>query len=192
MTRSSAEARLDAARLAVIGYLRNNPGDFSPVVDITKRSGAYPTPRSWESAAKVLARIPNANMPLRRLVMEGFVGKEAAARFVTWEKEADLPNPADVLADPTSFDFADKRDSRVYVVLRGVTASATRGRVTQTVIDALWEVYGAAVVAGRIDMVVSVAGHAIQAASAANLTIPVNKKLNAKISALFDPAKKAA
>src|SRR5207244_4181585 len=64
------------------------------------------------------------------LPASGLVGEGAAVEYLTWRREADLPDPAQVVADPTGVAWRSLDPSRVWAILAGVVGhSAGRGTV---------------------------------------------------------------
>jgi len=60
----------------------------------------------------------------------GLVGEGAAVEYLTWRREADLPDPADVVADPHVVHWQSLEPSRVWAILAGVVGYSTgRGTV---------------------------------------------------------------
>lgn len=88
------------------------------------RHGAFPTPRTWDYAAQVLAvcAASGASEEVRRVVLGGVIGEAAALQFLTYLTELDLPNQEDVLASPESFTLPARGD-RAYAVLAAVAAA---------------------------------------------------------------------
>jgi len=75
--------------------------------------------------ADVLALLDPSDTPANLLAATGLVGEGAAIEFITWRDHHDLPDPADVLADPTTVPWADLDPSRAWAILTAVTALAT-------------------------------------------------------------------
>lgn len=72
---------------------------------------AFPTPRAWESVAKLFAAVKVAkyadgssiqNGVLKNL-LQGTIGDGPATEFMNYTKNLDLPQPKEVLANPQSF-----------------------------------------------------------------------------------------
>jgi len=85
---------------------------------------AWPSPRSWEMAARLIAaaRVSGAVEKVQALAVAGAVGPAAAAEYLAWHEDLDLPDPETVLADPASFRLPDRGD-RAYAALASVTAA---------------------------------------------------------------------
>ena len=63
---------------------------------------AFPTPRSWEMAAKASATVTHLNLEenLRQLLLFGCVGETAGKQYFTYRNETDLPDPEKIIEDP--------------------------------------------------------------------------------------------
>ena len=113
------------ALAAVSSYLRVRPGDVSVLPSDPAAAGrAFPTPRTWEHAARLMAVCEAAGSPaeVRRRVVAGVVGEAAALQLLTFLEELDLPDPEQVLADPSAFVLPDRGD-RAYAALAAVVAA---------------------------------------------------------------------
>ena len=115
-----------AARAAVGAFLEVRP----PLALQLPRSAAdagrgWPSPRSWEAVARLLAacEAAHASGPARAALIEGAVGDGAALEFLAWLEHLDLPDPEAVLADPDHFSLPERSD-RAFAVLTAVAAVA--------------------------------------------------------------------
>jgi hypothetical protein len=100
----------------------------------------WPSPRSWEAAAKLMAACKSAGAPAEVLdvLVAGAVGEGAALEFLSWLEHLDLPDPMAVLADPDAFELP-RRGDRAFAVLTSVVAVAVAaGDVERW--DAAWRV----------------------------------------------------
>jgi len=79
--------------------------------------------------ADVLALLADGDADAAYLAAAGLVGEGAAVEYLTWRREADLPDPAAVVADPTIVAWKSLDPSRVWAVLAGVVSYST-GRGT--------------------------------------------------------------
>lgn len=107
--------------------------------DETKRDGPWPSPRSWDMAAHLLATAGEDDTSLREDLLATMVGNEAAVEFVTWQRNMDLPNPQDVLAGSYSIEesFDRNRPDRVYAIVSNVVAYAL-DHLTSNTWDDVW------------------------------------------------------
>lgn len=120
---------LDEERVLVAGYLSVRESQLSVIPkDVADRGRAFPTPRTWDYAARLsaFARAVGASADVRRLLVAGCIGDAAAHEYLRWASNQDLPNPEELLADPTGYDFTGMRADRVYVTLQSVLAVASR------------------------------------------------------------------
>jgi hypothetical protein len=121
-----ASAHMVAARAAVAAFLQVRPALVLQVPDNPAlASRGWPSPRSWEAVAVLLAasEAAKASEDARAVLLAGAVGEGAGLEFLAWLEYADLPDPEAVLADPDSFVLPDRSD-RAFAVLTGVAAVA--------------------------------------------------------------------
>ncbi|NJP93650.1 AAA domain-containing protein [Nonomuraea sp. FMUSA5-5] len=100
----------------------------------------WPSPRSWEATAKLMAACKAAGAPddVLAVLVTGAVGEGAALEFLSWRDHLDLPDPAAVLANPDAFELP-RRGDRAFAVLTSVVAVAvSAGDVERW--DAAWRV----------------------------------------------------
>lgn len=69
---------------------------------LDQQGGAFPTPRSWEMAARASAAVTHLRLEesLRKLLLTGCVGEAVAKEYFRYRNEIDLPDPEAILADP--------------------------------------------------------------------------------------------
>ena len=118
-------AELAQAKALVSSYLRVRPGDVSVLPKDPVQAGrAFPTPRTWEYAARLMAVCSAAGVSeeVRRVVVAGVVGEAAALQLLTYLSELDLPDPEQVLAAPDELVLPERGD-RAYAVLAAVVAA---------------------------------------------------------------------
>ena len=124
---------LDGERVLVSGFLRARESQLSAIPkNAADRGRAFPTPRTWDYAARLsaLSKAIEASERVRHLLIAGAIGDIAAHEFIQWTAANDLPDPETLLADPQSASFEGMRPDRVYVTLQGVLAAVAR-RVTE-------------------------------------------------------------
>jgi len=122
----AAAGEVARARGLVAGYLRVRQRQLSAIpADAASRGRAFPTPRTWDYAARLLgtARAAGAGAEAVRLLVAGSIGAAAAHEFLVWVDAQQLPDPEDLLADPTGAVFAGMRTDRVFVVLQAVLSA---------------------------------------------------------------------
>ena len=111
--------------LALVGaFLHVRPVLASaPPSDATAAGRGWPSPRTWEMVARLWAACAAANSSddVRAALVAGAVGDGAAAEFLAWVIEMDLPDPEAVLSDPESF-VVPRRGDRAYAAVTAVAA----------------------------------------------------------------------
>jgi hypothetical protein len=151
-----AEAEVANAKLLVAAFLTTRPDLVTVMPNSSAEAGkAYPTPRSWEMASilygyATAARVSNV---ARRMLVTGTIGQGAAAEFLAYVADLDLPDPEELLKNPDAFE-APTRGDRVYAVGASVLAA-----LANNMTDARW---GAA---GKVIAVIAKANHADVAVS---------------------------
>ncbi|MBV9598829.1 MAG: hypothetical protein JOZ87_18440 [Chloroflexi bacterium] len=101
--------------------------------------------------ADVLALLADGDADAAYLAAAGLVGEGAAVEYLTWRREADLPDPAAVVADPTIVAWKSLDPSRVWAVLAGVVSYSTGRGTIESWRDA-WGPLAAAAEQGRGDV----------------------------------------
>lgn len=115
-----------ASRAEVASFIRTRPDLLHALPKDDAASGrAWPSHRTWTMTADVLAFLDPADTPATLLAASGLVGEGAATEYIAWRSLNDLPDPADVLADPASVPWATLEPSRAWATLTAVTAYAT-------------------------------------------------------------------
>ncbi|MET0495544.1 MAG: ATP-binding protein [Actinoplanes sp.] len=122
---AAKEAGFAAARRLVGAFLGARPELTSKLPRTATGSGfAFPTPRSWEMAARLYAaaEAAGANASVRFILIAGTVGEAAAGEFTTFLGALDLPDPERLLTDPDHFPMRGRRGDIVYAVASSVFA----------------------------------------------------------------------
>ena len=113
------------ARADVAAFLLLRPTLVAgPAAERSAAGRAWPSPRSWEMAAVLLAtsRAAEVSREVTTVLLTGCVGDGAGLELVTWLSELDLPDPEALLADPKSFELPERGD-RAYAALTSVAAA---------------------------------------------------------------------
>jgi hypothetical protein len=161
-------------RALLSGYMQRFPGHLLTVPkDEEARGRAWCSPRSWEKAARALAEAIDphpAELPLDALglLTAAAVGDAASAELVAWARDADLPDPEVVLAEPKKWKVDTSRQDRVWATLAGVYGAVMGkldkdGKIPERRWLAAWAVFGQA------------DKHSATAAATAALAIPLAK-----------------
>lgn len=141
-----------ASRAEVASFIRTRPDLLHALPKDDAASGrAWPSHRTWTMTADVLAFLDPADTPATLLAASGLVGEGAATEYIAWRSLNDLPDPADVLADPASVPWATLEPSRAWATLTAVTAYATADG-TKTGWTAAWAPLAVAASAGLQDV----------------------------------------
>lgn len=112
------------ARATVSAFIRHRPALLHDMPQDTHRRGrAWPSRRTWTMLADILAQA--TTKPVIEMAAQGLVGEGAAAEFITWLDQADLPDPQTLLDDPETFDWSGLSADRVWAVLSGAVALCT-------------------------------------------------------------------
>ena len=140
--RSLVLAFLDAHR----PYIHDQP------TDPAREGGAWPSPRSWDNAIRVLSRIDEDATDVQATVLRGLVGSTAGDAFMRWRIEAADFDLRAVLNDPTSEDWTDLHPSKTLTVLGAVSMFAVEQGSLEVWRDALGVLMHCADVTGRKDV----------------------------------------
>lgn len=88
------------ARALVASFVRSQPHLLLRVPDEpTSRGRAWPSPRTWDYASRVLAAA-RCEVVRASGAIAACVGTAAGLQFVQWARSLDLPTPEDLLRDP--------------------------------------------------------------------------------------------
>jgi len=131
---SDYPAHLAAARALVAGYLHARGGQLSSVPDdASSRGRAFPTPRTWDYAARLLALVAAGGLTddTARLLVHGVIGAPTGHEFLTWRAAMDLPDPESLLQTGGASAFAGMRADRVHACLQAVLAALVRDRTPE-------------------------------------------------------------
>ena len=116
---------------------------------------AWPSPRSWEMAARLIASTEVCGTPdeVRALLVSGSVGPAAAAEYLAWREDLDLPDPEAVLHDPSRFRLPDRGD-RAYAALAAITAAVLSNNTAERW-QAAWAALAAGTKSGHADIAIA-------------------------------------
>lgn len=148
--RAATEARW---RALLGGFITARPSILRQVPgDIVSQGRAWPSPRTWDRAAVVAAacEAAGADKAVRSGLVAGLVGHGAAIEFLRFADTTDLPDPEDLLEDPSLLD-AEARSDLLLAALAGVAIAVTVN-CSEPRWHAAWDVLGHACAAGRADV----------------------------------------
>ncbi len=146
------------ARVLVGGFLHHRRDLVSAVPASQADAGrAYPTPRTWEKAARLFghAWALGVGEGVVRVLLAGTIGSAAAIEFLQWQRALDLPDPEEILGDPTSF-VVPSRPDFVHPIASSLLAAIT-DRPTAARAAAMEQVLVAFAKAGHVDAVFTAA-----------------------------------
>jgi hypothetical protein len=146
---------VDLARRAVCGLLTARPKLVHQLpANEARRGGAWPSPRTWDMALRLIAFTTAAGAPrdVLSLLVRGVVGDGPGLELLASMDRMDLPDPEDVLADPAGAELPQRGDLRLAVL--DAVVDAVRGRPTRERWDAAWALLVRAMETGAPDLVV--------------------------------------
>ncbi len=139
--------RMPRARADIAAFLLARPSLVSvPPTERAAAGRAWPSPRSWEMAATLLAAARAAGFDtgdeVTAHLVTGCVGAGPGIELLAWLDDLDLPDPEVVLADPSAFELPGRGD-RAHAVLTSVAASVAADPTVERW-AAGWQVLGRA------------------------------------------------
>lgn len=115
--------QVKTAKVLVGTFIASHSELRSVLPDNSEDAGhAFPTPRSWEMAAKLYgyAMACGADSDVIGILMRGAVGTTAAGQFLTYAERLDLPDPEVIIADPSKLVVPRDRGDKVYAIAGSV------------------------------------------------------------------------
>ena len=153
---NASPERRAAGRAAIAGFLKVRPDLIHACPEIAaEASGPWPSRRTWAMTADVLARTRDDDIDARNAITFGLVGDGPGIEYLAWLRQADLPDPEAVLADPSIVDWKG-RDDQVWAVLAGVVAHCAAGGGSAERWKAAWGPLVAAAAGGAPDTAAAV------------------------------------
>ncbi len=147
------EKSVPETQALIAAFIRHRPHLLLQVPkDETQAGKAWPSPRSWSMAARLLAaaQAVREEEDVVALLVSGCVGEGACRELLAWRRDFDLPDPEAVLADPAGLRLPERGD-QAFAILTAVIAAAT-GSLTEERWAAAWSVLAKAVEQGRKDI----------------------------------------
>ncbi|MFF3349218.1 AAA family ATPase [Streptomyces sp. NPDC002779] len=144
------------ARRAVCGFLAARPTLIHRLPSSeTRRGGAWPSPRSWETALTLLAfgTAASVSREVLALLVRGAVGDGPGLELLAHLDRMDLPDPELLLADPARAELPERGDLR-QAALEAVVA-AVGARPERRRWEAGWAVLVRALETGAPDLLVA-------------------------------------
>ncbi|MCZ7462232.1 AAA family ATPase [Streptomyces sp. WMMC940] len=141
------------ARGVVSGFLTARPGLVHHIPgDAESRGRAWPSPRTWEMALRMLAigYATGAGREALAAALTGAVGDGAGIELLSFLEHLDLPDPDRVLAAPDAFALPERGDRQLAFLIAVV--AAVRSDLTRERWEAGWAVLAKAVDAGVPDV----------------------------------------
>jgi hypothetical protein len=117
----------------VVSYTKRNPSATHEKPPTHDSSRPWPSPRSWETAARLLAAVMSLGerkeSDLAHLAVAGCIGEGAAEAFMEWMIKLNLPDPEELLAHPDRADklLPERHDHRS-VTLEALAVAACQDR----------------------------------------------------------------
>ena len=116
----------ELVRLLQASFLASRPALLCAVPDNGAELRGWPSPRSWERLAECLAIADAAEVAdgVRLLVASALVGDGAAAEYLGYLRNLDLPDPKELLAHPSKFGELQRTDQQLAALDAVVAAAA--------------------------------------------------------------------
>lgn len=109
------------ARGLIAGFIRRRPSllHAMPKLGNPEASRAWPSPRTWEMAARALAsaQLHELTQVEEEEFVSAFIGAGTASEFFGWREKTDLPDPAELLDGKVKYKHDEKRLDRTLAVL---------------------------------------------------------------------------
>ena len=140
-------------RSLVVSFIQHRPELLRKVPARSDQQGrAWPSPRTWDRAARVAAAAESADCSAKvlMLLLSGLVGEGAGMEFLQFVRKCDLQDPETLLRSPELFDPARRTDF-VITALKGISDAVT-ANCTKARWDAAWVLVEATCAAGNLDV----------------------------------------
>ena len=150
---SSYTIELAHWKAMLAGFITARPSILREVpTDTVSQGRAWPSPRTWDQAHRVAAAADAAGaaFAVRSALVTGLVGVGAAIEFLRFANTAELADPEELLAEPSSL----ATESRVDILLASLAAVTAAVSVNCTLErwQSAWQVLAVACEAGRADV----------------------------------------
>lgn len=144
---------LPVSKASVASFCKSRPNLLLNIPsDAAGQSGAYPTPRSWEMAATLLAACQacHTEPEVESMLISGAIGDGAAVEFLEWRRKLDLPDPEHLLTNCSKWEVP-KRGDITYAILASVAAVVV-AKNTKERWNASWKVVERVIKANQPDV----------------------------------------
>jgi hypothetical protein len=159
----------------VAAFIRHRPHLLLQVPKDEGQAGkAWPSPRSWSMAARLLAAAESVQgeEDIVAMLTAGCVGEGACLEFLAWCRELDLPDPEEILANPSHLRLPDRGDQSFAILTAVITAAVNR--LTEERWSAAWSILAKASEQGKKD-IAAVAAKKLAAARKPELPLPLKE-----------------
>lgn len=121
------ESRVPQYMSLIGAFLKARPALENAMPSGLQASGPWPSGRTWEMLGRLLAAAHGSGISAqgRMDLITGTVGEGAGLEFAEWERDLDLPDPEEVLADPIEAPIPDRPDA-VHAVVISVAGAVLR------------------------------------------------------------------
>lgn len=140
-------------RLIVASFVKVQPQLLLQVPkEEDKAGGAWSSPRTMDLLSRALtaADLLKADEDTRMELVFGSIGEGIGLQFLTWLRDLNLPDPEELLKDPSSF-ILPARGDQAFAALVSV-AFAVQNRPNQERYRAAWKIMKSAAAQGAIDV----------------------------------------
>jgi len=144
-----SEDELARARSLVAAFIKRRPALLTAKpADPVAAGGPWPSKRTWELCSRLIAGERDNERVLAAAAAT--VGEAAAVELAAFIREAELPDPEDILADPESAPLPERGDI-LYAAVSAAAAAAI-ARPTRDRVRAVWVYLRRAAEAGHADV----------------------------------------
>lgn len=109
----------------IASFIKARPSLLEKLPGTEETGKAFPSPRTWEMTATLLAACASVGQEESALALTlaaGSVGTAAAGEHFTWRKALDLPDPEELLKNPKKLKLPERPDM-AYCILTSVVAA---------------------------------------------------------------------
>ncbi len=159
----------------VASFVRHRPHLLLQVPRDEGQAGkAWPSPRSWFMAARILAAADSvqADEDVVAALIAGCIGEGACLEFLAWCRDLDLLDPEEVLANPSKLQLPERGDQAFAILTAIITAAVDR--LTEERWTAAWSVLAQAAEQGKKD-IAAVAAKRLASSRKPEFILPINE-----------------